>query len=64
MNSLRRKPEFIIIPAEWAAVVRRNIRRSMRNDDEIIQRWERRQERQRIQKEIVKSEIVNNQRKM
>lgn len=71
MNSLRRKPEVILVPDEWAAEMWRNVRRSMRNDADIIQRWRRRQERQRIQQERQRIErkvtgngLVRNQRKI
>lgn len=71
MSSLRRKPEVILVPDEWAAEIWRNVRRSMRNDADIIQSWKRRQERQRIQQErqrikqqVTGNGVIRNQRKI
>ncbi len=64
MNSLRRKPTIIFIPQKDAEVIGRNIRRSMRNNSDIRERWKRRQERQRIQKEVVGIWVVRNKRKI
>lgn len=64
MNSLRRKPTIIFIPQKDAEVIGRNIRRSMRNNSDIRERWKRRQERQRIHKEILGNGIAPNKRKI
>lgn len=64
MNSLKRKPEIIFISGPDAVVIGRNLRRSMRNNSDIIERWKRRQERQRIHKQILKNGIAHNKRKI
>ncbi len=71
MNSVRRKPEVIVVPAQWAEVIGRNVRRSMRNNTDIVNRWKHRQEhrqmqndRHRIEQEVAENGVVRNRRKM